>query len=165
MPPNSPKNPSRPTVYLTPETLALLQSAAPRGYSLSGRVNAVTDRYHAATADTLARLLPQFTGAEQQQILTACWCWATTREPVDILRDGITAEIADAAQPGGDLAGQNVAELLEKLHALPLAERLALIEWIEEKNLPKPEKNTSTRICVIVYLTHGSKTTQPPLKS
>jgi hypothetical protein len=91
----------------------------------------------AATADTLARLLPQFTGAEQQQILTACWCWATTREPVDILRDGITAEIADAAQPGGDLAGQNVAELLKKLHALTLAERLALIEWIEEKKSSK----------------------------
>ena len=137
MPPTPPKNPSRPTVYLTPNALALLQSAAPRGYSLSGRVNAVTDRYHAATTDTLARILPRFTTAEQAQILAACWCWATTREPVDILRDGITAEIADAAQPGGDLAGQDVAELLEKLHALPLAERLALIEWIEEKKSSK----------------------------
>ena len=75
MPPNSPKNPSRPTVYLTPNALALLQSAEPRGYSLSGRVNAVTDRYHAATADTLARILPRFTTAEQAQILAACWCW------------------------------------------------------------------------------------------
>ena len=56
MPPNSPKNPSRPTVYLTPETLALLQSAAPRGFSMSGRINAVTNRYHAATTDTLARI-------------------------------------------------------------------------------------------------------------
>lgn len=137
MPPTKPKNPSRPTVYLTPNALALLQSAAPRGYSLSGRVNAVTDRYHAATADTLARLLPQFTPAEQQQILAACWSWATTREPVDILRAGITAEIADAAQPGADLAGQDVAALLEKLHALSLAERLALIEWIEEKKSSK----------------------------
>ena len=137
MPPTPPKHPSRPTVYLTPNALTLLQSAAPRGYSLSGRVNAVTDRYHAATADTLARLLPQFTPAEQQQILTACWSWATTREPVDILRDGITAEIADAALPGGDLAGQDVTESLEKLHALTLAERLALIEWIEEKKSSK----------------------------
>jgi hypothetical protein len=137
MPPTPPKKPARPTVYLTSEALALLQSAAPRGYSLSGRVNAVTDRYHAATTDTLARLLPQFTPVEQAQILAACWSWATTREPVDILRDGITAEIADAAQPGGDLAGQNVAELLKKLHALTLAERLALIEWIEEKKSSK----------------------------
>ena len=137
MPPTPPKKPARPTVYLTSEALALLQSAAPRGYSLSGRVNAVTDRYHAATADTLARLLPRFTDAEQQQIITACWCWATTREPVDILRDGITAEIADAAQPGCDLAGQDVTALLEKLHALTLAERLALVEWIEEKKSSK----------------------------
>ena len=137
MPPNSPKNPSRPTVYLTPETLALLQSAAPRGYSMSGRINAVTIRHHAATADTLARVLPQFTATEQAQILTACWSWATTREPVDILRDGITAEIADAALPGGDLAGQDVTESLEKLHALTLTERLALVEWIEEKKSSK----------------------------
>lgn len=137
MSPTPPKNPARPTVYLTPETLALLQSAAPRGYSLSGRVNAVTDRYHAATADTLARLIPQFTDAEQQQILTACWVWATTREPTGMLRDGITAEIADAALPGGDLTGQDVAALLEKVHALTLAERLALIEWIEEKKSSK----------------------------
>ena len=121
-----PKNPARPTVYLTPEALALLQSAARRGFSLSGRVNAVTIRFHAATADTLARLLPKFTPTEQAQILTACWSWATTREPVDILRDGITAKIAD-------LAGQDVAELLEKLHALTLTERLALVEWIEGK--------------------------------
>ena len=133
MPPTPPKSPSRPTVYLTPETLDLLQSAAPRGFSLSGRVNAVTIRFHAATADTLARLLPKFTPTEQAQILTACWCWATTREPVDILRNGIAAEIADAAQPGCDLAGQDVSALLEKLHALTLTERLALIEWIEGK--------------------------------
>lgn len=137
MPPNSPKNPSRPTVYLTPETLALLQSAAPRGFSMSGRINAVTNRYHAATTDTLARLLPQFTDTEQAKILTACWSWATTREPVDILRDGIAAEIADAAQSGADLAGQDVTELLEKLHALTLTERLALVEWIEEKKSSK----------------------------
>ena len=69
---------------------------------------------------------PSVCGACSIWLITACWSWATTREPVDILRDGITAEIADAAQPGGDLAGQDVAELLEKLHALTLAERLAL---------------------------------------
>ena len=137
MPPTPPKHPSRPTVYLTPNALTLLHSAAQRGYSLSGRVNAVTIRHHAATTGTLARVLPQFTDTEQAQILTACWCWETTREPVDILRDGIAAEIADAAQPGCDLAGQDVTALLEKLHALTLAERLALVEWIEGKKSSK----------------------------
>lgn len=137
MPPTHPKNPSRPTVYLTPEALALLQSAATRGYSLSGRVNAAVIRYAATTAATQAHILPRFSDIERQQILAACWAWATTREPIEMLASGIAAEIADAAQPGADLAGQDVTALLEKIQALTLPEQLALVEWIEEKKSSK----------------------------
>ncbi|QNM96404.1 hypothetical protein [Chitinimonas koreensis] len=103
--------------------------------SLSGRLNAIADRYGEIIDRARRQVLRNFSETELSAIRIACMSWATRQEPAGILIGGIAAEVEDALQ-GGDLSVQqwqpsDGKALLEKLNALSPAEQIALIEWLE----------------------------------
>lgn len=100
---------------------------------VTARVNSVIERYGKILGTTLPAVLTRFDENGLRQIKTACWSWSTETEPADVLIGGMAAEVEDAAQPDGDLDGENVSDTLVLLAGLTPVEELALIEWLEQQ--------------------------------
>lgn len=120
---------NRTTIYLNGKNTRVLGNTAER--TVSGRVNDVLDRYGLIIELSRRAVLKNFTADEMGLIRTVCQGWATKTEAAALLIGGIAANIEDGALPGGDIDGQDVSALLEKLTVLSPAEELALIEWLE----------------------------------
>lgn len=99
--------------------------------SLSGRLNAIIDRYGEIIAHARRGNARKFTAAEMDIIAAACLSWATRQEPAGMLIGGVALEVEDASLPGGDLQGQDTTALVAKINGLSPAEVMALIEAME----------------------------------
>ena len=120
------------SVYISDRAEAVF-GVIPEGASLSGRLNAVADRYGELIARARRGVLSRISAEELSAIRTACAGWATRTEPAGVLIGGISAELADASLPDGELEGQDIAGLIEKMGTLSPVEELALIEWLESR--------------------------------
>jgi hypothetical protein len=119
------------TIYI-PEHIVRRIGELPDDVKLGTRINDMLDRYGSALAIARREVLVALTDQERQLIQIACHSWATRGEAAEILLQGITAELEDAALPGGVLQGRNVADLLAKLRKLQPMHHLALVEWLEQ---------------------------------
>ena len=115
------------SVYISDRSEQVLGDSA----SLSGRINAVIDRYGEIIRRAQRVALREFSADELAIIKTVCTGMATGQMSAAELIGSISAEVEDGSLPGGDIEGQSVSALLDKLTALSPAEELALIEWLE----------------------------------
>lgn len=123
------------SVYITDRAERVI-GELPEGDSLSGRINAIADRYGEIIDRARRQVLRDLTENELLAVRTVSASWATRHEPAGVLLGGLAAEVEDACIAGGDLhdqgwTGTDAQAIVAKLQAMTPAEQLALIEWLE----------------------------------
>lgn len=120
----------RASVYLTDRTEAILGVGAD-GESLSGRINAVVDRYGELITRARRTVLVKFDSAEMDTLLTIALVWDTRKLSAAQSLGALSDEVLELSVTQSLGAGKNLDALRVKLAELSPVEEMALIEWLE----------------------------------
>ncbi len=111
------------TLYLDDRSMAVLGESED---SLSGRVNRAVDRY----GEIIRRHRPweQLSDGEQLTVRRAAHSWLA--DPAAMIEGGLALEVADMDEV--EVAeGVDRRALVERLRALPYADQVAFMAWVE----------------------------------
>ena len=120
-------------VYIGDRLAAIIGTLPENGHpSLSGRLNAIGDRYAEIIGRELPALLASLSEDERNMIKIVMWSTETLTSPAGVLLGGIAANLADSQDfELKDYRREAVEALIQKAVDWTPAQELALIEWIE----------------------------------
>ncbi len=126
---------SKKSIYVSDRLLEVagdLSAAGP--VSLSGRINAIADRYGEIIAHELPVVLAKLSADELNMIKTVMWPTETATSPAGLLRGEIAKKLADSQDfELQDYPREAVDACTAKAVAMSPTQELALIEWLEKQ--------------------------------
>ena len=117
------------SVYLTDRTEHLL-GYVQEGDSLSGRINAVADRYAELITRSRRTVLPKFDRAELETLRIVMLVWDSRKMPASQLLGALADEVLQMSVRGTESKSDHTS-LMRKLAKLSPVEEIGLIEWLE----------------------------------
>lgn len=120
------------SVYLSDRTLEVF-GVREDEETLSGRLNAVIDRYGDLIARARRQVLLKLTAEELEILRCVALVWDSRKLPAPALVGALADVVVDycLASGGSPAETPGAVGLIDKLGALPAAEQLALVEWME----------------------------------